>query len=88
MRFKSSDREVAEFPERCPVAPESVRFPFEVRQMLYGKKPNMYRIMFTIDGKRGPHSAHPARSAGSRYGHVTAGRDASFLTPISIHAVR
>jgi plasmid stabilization system protein ParE len=40
---------LAEFPERCPVAPESARFPFEVRQLLYGKKPHVYRILFTIE---------------------------------------
>jgi plasmid stabilization system protein ParE len=37
-------------PERCPLAPENVRFPFEVRQLLYGRKPHVYRILFTIDG--------------------------------------
>jgi plasmid stabilization system protein ParE len=39
-----------EFPERCPVAPESAHFPFEVRQFLYGRKPNVYRVLFTISG--------------------------------------
>jgi hypothetical protein len=37
------------FPKRCPIAPENSRFPFEVRQMLYGRKPHVYRILFTID---------------------------------------
>ena len=37
-----------EFPERCPIAPESARFPFEVRQLFYGRKPHIYRILFTI----------------------------------------
>jgi plasmid stabilization system protein ParE len=37
-------------PERCPLAPENARFPFEVRQLLYGRKPHVYRILFTIDG--------------------------------------
>src|SRR6266568_7011936 len=27
---------LAEFPERCPIAPENARFNFEVRQLLYG----------------------------------------------------
>jgi plasmid stabilization system protein ParE len=26
---------LAEFPERCPIAPEDTRFPFEVRQLFY-----------------------------------------------------
>ncbi|MGA2020007.1 MAG: type II toxin-antitoxin system RelE/ParE family toxin [Candidatus Sulfotelmatobacter sp.] len=38
------------FPERCSLAPETARFPFEVRQLLYGRKPNVYRILFTIEG--------------------------------------
>ena len=33
-----------------PLAPESSRFPFEVRQLLYGRKPHVYRILFTIEG--------------------------------------
>jgi plasmid stabilization system protein ParE len=41
---------LAEFPERCPLAPESAVFPFEVRQLLYGHLPHVYRILFTIEG--------------------------------------
>jgi hypothetical protein len=37
-----------EFPERCPIAPENARFNFEVRQLLYGRKPHLYRILFTM----------------------------------------
>src|SRR2546426_794246 len=40
---------LAKFPERCPIAPEDARFPLEVRQLLYGKKPHVYRILFTIE---------------------------------------
>ena len=40
---------LATFPDRCSLAPESVRFPYEVRQLLYGRKPHLYRILFTID---------------------------------------
>jgi plasmid stabilization system protein ParE len=40
---------LAEFPERCPLAPENVAFPFEVRHLLYGRKPHVYRILFTIE---------------------------------------
>ena len=38
------------FPQRCSLAPENSRFPFEVRQLLYGRKPHVYRILFTIEG--------------------------------------
>jgi|SRR5580700_105329 plasmid stabilization system protein ParE len=37
------------FPERCPLAPENTRFSFEVRQLFYGRKPHVYRILFTIE---------------------------------------
>jgi plasmid stabilization system protein ParE len=40
---------LAEFPKRCPLAPESAVFPFEVRHLLYGHKPHVYRILFTIE---------------------------------------
>src|ERR1017187_3226143 len=42
---------LVEFPHRCPLAPENAEFPFEVRQLLYGRKPRQYRVLFTIDGE-------------------------------------
>jgi len=33
---------------RCPRAPESDKFPMELRQLLYGKRKNKHRIIFTI----------------------------------------
>jgi plasmid stabilization system protein ParE len=39
---------LAHSPERCAFAPENDVFPFEVRQLLYGRKPHVYRILFTI----------------------------------------
>jgi plasmid stabilization system protein ParE len=41
---------LSSLPERCPLALENARFPFEVRQLLYGRKPHVYRILFTIEG--------------------------------------
>src|SRR5271170_2514565 len=41
---------LAEFPARCPLAPENATFPFKVRHLLYGRKPHVYRILFTIEG--------------------------------------
>jgi plasmid stabilization system protein ParE len=38
-----------EFPARCPLAPENAAFPFPVRHLLYGRLPNVYRILFTIE---------------------------------------
>lgn len=41
---------LSSLPGRCPLAPETQRFAFEVRQLLYGRRPHVYRILFTIDG--------------------------------------
>ena len=36
-------------PKRCKLAPENASVPFEMRQLLYGNRPHLYRILFTID---------------------------------------
>ncbi|MGB9180337.1 MAG: type II toxin-antitoxin system RelE/ParE family toxin [Pyrinomonadaceae bacterium] len=41
--FRSLERN----PLRCPLAPESVFFEEEIRQLIYGK----YRILFTVAGE-------------------------------------
>jgi len=41
---------LTEQPKRCKLAPEARYFPFEVRQLLYGDKPHVYRILFSIEG--------------------------------------
>ena len=43
---------LSKFPERCPLAPENSLFPFEVRQLFYGNRPHVYRILFTIESDR------------------------------------
>lgn len=35
-------------PKRCPIARENEYFSNEIRQLLYGKGRNLYRILFTI----------------------------------------
>ena len=42
---------LSQLPLRCRVAPESRDSPVEVRQLLYGRKPHVYRILFTMDGE-------------------------------------
>jgi plasmid stabilization system protein ParE len=49
--LQASIASLAEFPARCPLAPENVAFPFEVRHLLYGRAPHVYRILFTIEDK-------------------------------------
>ncbi|HWB97567.1 MAG TPA: type II toxin-antitoxin system RelE/ParE family toxin, partial [Bryobacteraceae bacterium] len=40
---------LSEMPERCPLAPENESLPFEVRHLLYGRRPHRYRILFTVE---------------------------------------
>lgn len=35
-------------PQRCPIAPDDDAFRGTVRQMLYGRRPNVYRILYDI----------------------------------------
>jgi len=44
--------ELADNPLRHPVAPESDKFPREIRQMLFRKRRGQFRVFYTIDGKR------------------------------------
>ena len=41
---------LSELPTRCTRARESKSMPFEMRQLLYGRKPRVYRVLFTIEG--------------------------------------
>ena len=36
------------FPTRCGIAPESEKSGEEIRQLLYGKRPHVYRILFIV----------------------------------------
>lgn len=51
LALRDAIESLAEFPERCPLAPENAIFPFEVRHLLYGRKPHVYRILFTIENQ-------------------------------------
>ncbi len=51
--FRKLDEAIASLsslPGRCKLAPENPSVPFEMRQLLYGNKPHLYRILFTIEG--------------------------------------
>jgi plasmid stabilization system protein ParE len=41
---------LSRFPKRCPIARDAEELDFQVRQLLYGRRPHVYRILFTIDG--------------------------------------
>lgn len=49
-RLIAAVESLKEFPRRCGYAPENSRFSVEIRQLLFGKKPNVYRVLFTIEG--------------------------------------
>jgi plasmid stabilization system protein ParE len=42
--FKEAILSLEELPSRCPVTPESGKF----RHLLYGNKPNIYRVIFRL----------------------------------------
>lgn len=54
---------LAEFPTRWPLARESEEFDEPIRQMLYGRPPHIYRILFIIRANRVTvlHVRHGAR---------------------------
>jgi plasmid stabilization system protein ParE len=39
---------LSQMPKRCPLARENSYFSQEIRQLLYGKGRNIYRILFTV----------------------------------------
>jgi len=43
---------LASYPHRCPVAPEARRMKRELRNLLYGKKPHVYRVIYEVDEGR------------------------------------
>jgi plasmid stabilization system protein ParE len=51
-RLVTSIRPLSEQPSRCPVAPEARTARRDLRHLLYGKKPRIYRIIYEIDEYR------------------------------------
>lgn len=41
---------LAEFPDRCPAAEEADSLAIDLRQLLHGRRPHVFRILFTIEG--------------------------------------
>jgi len=56
-------RSLSQQPTRCPLAPESAWFKQEIRQLLYGKRGGVYRVLFLIGEKTVSilHVRHAAR---------------------------
>jgi plasmid stabilization system protein ParE len=51
-RIGDAIRSLENHPERCALAPESLNFKEEIRQLLFGKKANIYRILFVVEERR------------------------------------
>src|SRR5260221_10924411 len=50
-RFFEALQTLAENPQRCGLAPENTKLNKEIRQFLFGRKPNVFRAVFLIDGQ-------------------------------------
>jgi plasmid stabilization system protein ParE len=56
---------LADMPDRCGIARESREFDETIRQLLYGRRPNVHRALFVVRDKtvRVLHVRHAARRA-------------------------
>jgi len=43
---------LAIYPDRCAIAPEAGKLRRELRHLLYGKKPHVYRVIYQVDDGR------------------------------------
>ena len=43
---------LASYPHRCPLVPEARRMKRELRNLLYGNKPHVYRVIYEVDEGR------------------------------------
>jgi len=51
-RFEVALQSLNSNPKRCPLARESSKAQIELREYLFGKRPNVFRAIFMIDGTR------------------------------------
>lgn len=49
-RVEAALESLANNPERCAVADEATDLGVDLRELLVGRRPHVYRILFTIDG--------------------------------------
>lgn len=48
-RFQDALKSLEHFPARCPFAKENGMLDVELREFLFGKRPAVFRVIFTID---------------------------------------
>lgn len=68
-RLLGAIRTLGNNPKRCPFADEAAELQLELRELLHGRRPNIYRILFTIEEQtvnvlRVRHAAQDRLSAG------------------------
>lgn len=49
-RFQRALGTLGHNPQRCPFARENGKVELELREFHFGKRPNVFRVIFTIDG--------------------------------------
>lgn len=49
-RFQTALQTLEHNPERCPLAPENAKSRRILRQYLFGKRPHVFRVIYTIEG--------------------------------------
>jgi plasmid stabilization system protein ParE len=49
-RFQDAIRSLSDLPQRCPLAVENRKINVEIREFRFGRRPNVYRVIFHIDG--------------------------------------
>jgi toxin ParE1/3/4 len=50
LALRAAVASLTKLPSRCPLAPENRDSPADVRHLLYGRRPHVYRILFAIEG--------------------------------------
>lgn len=50
-RFRNALATLGQLPERCPFAHENRRAAIELREFHFGNRPNVFRVIFTIEGE-------------------------------------
>ena len=51
-RLEKAVSALGRYPFRCPAAPEGRKKKRNLRNLLYGKKPHVYRVIYEIDEQR------------------------------------
>ena len=49
-RFEKAIHSLKQTPQRCPLAREDSKVDVELRELLFGKRPFVFRVLFVIDG--------------------------------------